>query len=92
MISQIAAAAIGTVICAGMPASSSAAPIPTKSETQMPTLAISTAIVANADQRIPYVSRMSSASPLPVTAPIRAAIACTVASETVMTTIIHSRS
>ncbi len=75
-----------------MPARPRAAPIPTNSEMQIPTLAISTEPVANSDQRTPYCSRISSASPLPVTAPIRAAISCTTISETVMTTIIHSRS
>ena len=53
MISQIAAAAIGTETCAGMPPRSKAAPTPTKSEMQMPRLATSTARVAKADQRIP---------------------------------------
>ena len=58
----------------------------------MPTFAISTEAVANSDQRTPYCSRISSARPLPVTAPIRAAISCTTISETVITTIIHRRS
>ena len=35
-------------------------------------------------------SRISAAKPLPVTAPIRAAISCTITSEKVMTRIIHS--
>ncbi len=46
MISQIPAAAIGTEIWVGMPARPSAAPMPTKSEMQIPRLAISTALVA----------------------------------------------
>ena len=58
----------------------------------MPMLAISTEVVANSDQRTPYCSRISSARPLPVTAPMRAAISWTTISETVMTTIIHRRS
>ena len=66
--------------------------MPTNSEMQMPTFAISTEQVANSDQRTPYCSRISSARPLPVTAPIRAAISCTTISETVITIIIHSRS
>ena len=53
MISQIPIAAIGTLTCTGMPARPSAAPTPTKSEMQIPKLAISTATVANADQRMP---------------------------------------
>jgi hypothetical protein len=57
---------------------------------QIPKLAISTASVENADQRMPWFSRMSSARPLPVTVPMRAAIDCTIASETVIRTIIHS--
>ena len=53
MISQMPSAAIGTETCAGIPASPSAAPTPTKSEMQMPKLATSTQSVAKADQRIP---------------------------------------
>ena len=92
MIIQMPSAAIGTVTCAGTPASPSAAPMPTKSEMQMPRFATSTALVASTDQRIPYSSRISSARPLPVTVPIRAASICTIASETVIRTIVHSRS
>ena len=66
--------------------------MPTNSEMQMPTFATSTEQVANSDQRTPYSSLISSASPLPVTAPIRAAISCTTISEMVITTIIHNRS
>ncbi len=91
MISQIASAAGGTDSCTGMPASPSAAPTPTKSEMQMPRLAISTALVANTDQRMPYSSRTSSARPLPVTTPMRAASICTSASEMVISTIVQSR-
>ena len=90
MIAQMPTAAIGTDICAGMPASPSAAPTPTKSEMQMPMLATSTAVVASTDQRMPYSSRISSARPLPVTTPMRAASFCTIASETVISTITHS--
>jgi hypothetical protein len=90
--SHTPAAATGTDSCAGMPASPSAAPMPTNSDTQMPRFATSTDVVANSDQRTPYCSRISSASPLPVTAPMRAAISCTTISEAVITTIIHSRS
>ena len=90
MIAQIPTAAIGTEICTGMPASPSAAPTPTKSEMQMPMLAIRTAVVASTDQRIPYSSRISSAKPLPVTTPMRAASFCTIASDTVIRTITHS--
>jgi hypothetical protein len=92
MISQMPSAAIGTDICTGIPASPSAAPTPTKSEMQMPTFAISTALVANTDQRMPYSSRTSSASPLPVTTPMRAASRWTIASEIVISTTVHSRS
>ena len=46
----------------------------------------------DADQRTPYCSRISSASPFPVTAPIRAAISWTTISETVIRIIIQSRS
>ena len=58
----------------------------------MPRFATSTDAVEKNAQRTPYCSRISSASPLPVTAPIRAAISCTTMSETVITTIIQSRS
>jgi len=90
MISQMPAAAIGTVIWAGTPARPSAAPAPTKSEMQIPMFAISTALVANTDQRIPYSSRISSDRPLPVTTPIRAASFCTIASEIAISTIVQS--
>ena len=92
MISQMPTATIGTLTCAGTPARPSAAPTPTKSEMQMPRLATSTALVASTDQRIPYSSRISSASPLPVTTPMRAASSCTIASEIAIRTIVHSRS
>ncbi len=92
MISQMPSAAIGTEICAGTPARPSAAPTPTKSEMQIPRFAISTALVANTDQRMPYSSRTSSARPLPVTTPMRAASICTRLSEIVISTIVHSRS
>jgi hypothetical protein len=90
MISQMPTAAIGTDSWTGTPVSPTAAPMPTKSEMQMPTLAIRTALVAKTDQRIPYSSRTSSARPLPVTTPMRAASLCTIASEIVISTIVHS--
>ncbi len=52
-INQMPTAAIGTDTWTGIPARPQAAPTPTKSDMQMPKLAISTASVANADQRIP---------------------------------------
>ena len=64
--------------------------MPTNSEMQMPRLAISTATVASTDQRMPYSSRISSARPLPVATPMRAASICTIASEIVIKTIVHS--
>ena len=90
--SQMTAAAIGTEICGGTPASPSAAPTPTNSEMQIPRFANSTAQVEKSDQRGPYCSRISSASPLPVTAPIRAAISCTTMRLIVISTIIQRRS
>ena len=48
--------------------------------------------VEKSDQRGPYCSRISSASPLPVTAPIRAAISCTTMRLIVISTIIQRRS
>ncbi len=59
----MAAAAIGTDTCTGTPARPRAAPMPTNSEMQMPTFASSTEQVANSDQRTPYSSLISSASP-----------------------------
>ncbi len=90
MIAQIVNAAIGTDSCTGTPARPSAAPMPTNSEMQMPRLAIMTATVASTDQRMPYSSRISSARPLPVATPIRAASICTIASENVIKRIVHS--
>ena len=66
--------------------------MPTNSLMQMPRFATSTDVVANNDQRTPYCSRISSASPLPVTAPMRAAISWTTIRLTVISTIIQSRS
>jgi hypothetical protein len=74
MSSQITRAETGMEAYLGTPASPRAAPMPTNSEMQIPMFATSTDTVANDDQRTPYCSRISSASPLPVTAPIRAAI------------------
>jgi len=90
MISQMPTAAIGTLTWRGTPARFIAAPTPTKSEMQMPRFATSTALVANTDQRIPYSSRISSARPLPVTMPMRAASRWTIASEIAIRTIVHS--
>src|SRR5439155_15507897 len=59
-IFQIPTAAIGTVTCAGTPASPSAAPTPTNSEMQMPRLAISTALVANTDRSEEHTSELQS--------------------------------
>ena len=85
-------AAIGTAAYFGTCASPSAAPMPTNSEMQMPRFATSTATVERSDQRGPYRSRISSARPLPVTAPIRAAISWTTMRLTVISTIIQIRS
>jgi hypothetical protein len=90
--SQTITAAIGTETWNGIPARLSAAPMPTNSLMQIPRLANKTETVEKSAQRTPYCSRINSASPLPVTAPIRAAISWTTISETVITTIIHSRS
>ena len=65
--------------------------MPTKSEMQMPRLATRTALVAKTDHRMPYSSRTSSARPLPVTTPMRAASFCTIASEIAIRTIVQSR-
>ncbi len=66
--------------------------MPTNSLIQIPRFANRTETVENIAQRTPYCSRINSASPFPVTAPIRAAISWTTISETVITTIIQSRS
>ena len=62
----------------GTPNSSVAAAMPTNSETVTPPLAISSASMTNAVQRTPKRSRIRSASPLPVTAPMRAHISWTI--------------
>ena len=66
--------------------------MPTNSLMQIPRFASSTETVENSAQRTPYCSRINSARPLPVTAPIRAAISWTTINEMVITTIIQSRS
>ncbi len=90
--SQTTTAAIGTDTWTGTPASPSAAPTPTNSEMEIPKFASRTAEVEKSDQRGPYCSRISSARPLPVTAPIRADISCTTMRLIVISTIIQSRS
>ena len=93
MISQIATAAIGTETCAGMPARPSAAPIADEvRDADAQVRDQHGARWRSTDQRMPYSSRTSSARPLPVTTPMRAASICTIASETVISTIIHSSS
>ena len=66
--------------------------MPTNSLMQIPRFAISTETIANVAQRTPYRSRISSASPFPVTIPMRADISCTTIRLMVITTIIQSRS
>ena len=64
--------------------------MPANSATLVAALLASRQIIANSVGRMPKRSRMSAAKPLPVTAPMRAAISCTTTSENVITTIIHS--
>ncbi len=73
-----------------MPKSSSAAAIPANSATEVAALLVSNAIIANSVGRMPNRSRMSAANPLPLTAPMRAAISCTTTRENVISRIIHS--
>jgi len=73
-----------------MPKSCSAAAMPANSATLVAAFDASRQIIAKSVGRMPKRSLMSAANPLPVTAPIRAAISCTITSENVITRIIHS--
>ena len=64
--------------------------MPANSATDVAALLVSSASIAKSVGRTPNRSRMSAAKPLPVTAPMRPAISCTMTSENVMTKIIHS--
>ena len=64
--------------------------MPANSATLVAALLASSTIIAKSVGRTPNRSRMSAANPLPVTAPMRAAISCTMTSENVITRIIHS--
>ena len=64
--------------------------MPANSATRVAALRDEQADIAKSVGRTPNRSRMSAAKPLPVTAPMRAAISCTITSENVMTKIIHS--
>ncbi len=72
------------------PKSSMPAAIPANSATLVAALLVSSASIAHMVGRMPNLSRMSAEKPLPVTAPMRAAISCTTTSENVITKIIHS--
>ena len=72
------------------PKSCSDAAMPANSATLVAALEASRQAIAKSVGRMPKRSRISAAKPLPVTAPMRAAISCTITSENVITRIIHS--
>jgi len=81
--------AMGTAMYLLTPKSSMPAAMPANSESVAAPLSMSTAIMARAVKRTPNCSRMSDASPLPVTAPMREAPSWTMASITIMMGMIH---
>ena len=83
-------AATGTEKYLLTPKSSMPAATPANSESVVEVLATSRASIANAASRTPKFSRMSEESPLPVTAPMRAQVSCTMMRRTVMIGIIQS--
>ena len=64
--------------------------MPANSENVVQTLPTSSASIASAVRRMPKLSRMSAANPLPVTAPIFDAVIWTTSSSTHMTGMTHS--
>ena len=64
--------------------------MPANSENVVATLPMSSASMASAVRRMPKRSRMSAAKPLPVTAPMRAAVISTTISSTHMMGMTHS--
>ena len=83
-------AATGTEMYLLTPNSSMAAAMPANSATLVAALLASSASIAKNVGRTPKRSRISAANPLPVTAPMRPAISCTMTSENVISSIIHS--
>ena len=73
-----------------MPNSSRLEATPANSATALPKFVTSTAIITMKVTRSPKCSRRRSASPLPVTVPMRAHISCTTTSATVTGSRIHS--
>jgi hypothetical protein len=82
--SQTTTIATGTERYFETPNSSIEAATPANSAIVVATLLTSRSPIARKVSRKPNCSRMSAANPLPVTAPVRAAISCTTTSETVM--------
>ena len=84
MSSHTATAATGTERYFDTPNISMPLAMPANSENVVATLPMSSASMASAVSRMPKRSRMSAAKPLPVTAPMRAAVICTTMSSTHM--------
>ena len=87
--SHTTAAAIGTEMNFDTPKSCSDAAMPANSATLVAALDVSRQAMAKIVGRMPKRSRIRAANPLPVTAPMRAAISCTTTRENVITRIIH---
>jgi len=83
-------AATGTTMYFETPNSSKLLATPANSDTTLPKLVTTSAIISRNVARKPNSSRMRSLNPLPVTAPIRDDISWMTTSATVMGIIVHS--
>ena len=90
MSSHTAIAATGTAMYFDTPNISMPEAMPANSENVVQTLPMSSASMASAVSLMPKDSRMSAAKPLPVTAPIFAAVISTTMSSTHMIGMTHS--
>jgi hypothetical protein len=88
--SQTTKAAIGTDRYFETPKSCMAAAIPANSAIVVAALLDRSRSIATKVGRSPKRSRMSAAKPLPVTAPMRPAISCTIANAGVISSMSHS--
>ena len=88
--SQTTTAATGTTMYFDTPNSSRLLATPANSATTLPKFVTTSASIRMNVRRNPNSSRIRSLRPLPVTAPIRAAISCTTISATVIGIIVQS--
>jgi hypothetical protein len=88
---QTMKAAAGTTIYREAPNNSRLLATPANSATTLPKFVTTRASMTKTVSRKPNSSRMRSLSPLPVTAPMRAAISCTTTSAMAIGIIVHSR-